>query len=402
MTDICFVLEGTYPYKTGGVSAWVDALVAGLPDLTFSVAHLFYGERPSERRYSLPANVREIVDISLNAPEGETPLSIGLETLLDQVPASRIYHPLSTGFAGYLGTALKQSRKAPMIVTEHGLYWHEAELGVGELECGFKIVETESGPLCLGRTWESWSATFRTLALDAYAAADVITTVCEDNRRRQIGLGADALKVRVIENGVPVPPRPISRALSAHPHCALVGRVAPMKDIKTYIHMCSYVQTFMPHVRWSVIGPTSHDLPYFGECRRLADELGIRNFTFTGETDMRTAYPSIDCVVLTSVSEAQPLALLEAMSYGIPVVATAVGGVPEIVASVDAPPSGLVVPAGDFKAAAHAVMRLLNEPPLYRACSDAGRARVEAKHSSDAMIDAYRALYHSLLTDAAW
>jgi polysaccharide biosynthesis protein PelF len=399
MTDICLVLEGTYPYKTGGVSAWVDALVHGLHDVTFSIAHLYYGEKPIAKMYTLPNNVRVIADISLNVSGGGNPLTIGLEMLLDQVPEARIYHPLSTGFAGYLGTALKRRRNAPMVLTEHGLYWREAELGVGELECGFKIVDTGSGPLSLGRTWESWSATFRALALDAYRSADAITTVCAYNRLQQIELGAMPAKTRVIPNGVPLPSEARVRLQERPPHIALVGRVAPMKDIKTYIRACSYAQSFMPEARWSVVGPTGHDPAYSRACRDLVCSLGVKNFSFTGEADVHALYPSIDCVVLTSASEAQPLALLEAMSYGIPVVSTDVGGVPEIVTPEGRHRTGLLCPPNDPEAIGRAIIRMFGDRELYRSCSAAGRAHIERAHKLETMIDAYRGVYSTFMID---
>jgi glycosyltransferase involved in cell wall biosynthesis len=401
MTDICLLLEGTYPYKTGGVSAWVDTLVTGLPELSFTVAHLFYGEEPLQARYRQPANMLGTTAISLNASPGSSPLTIELERLLGQVPQARVYHALSTGFAGYLGTALKRTRSAPLIVTEHGLYWREAELGIGELECGFKIVATESGALHLGTTWNSWSDTFRSLALDAYGAADAITTVCDYNRGQQIMLGADGGKIRVIPNGTHISADRPTRTLGAAtiPHIALVGRVAPLKDIRTFIHACALVQRQIPGLRMSVIGPTDHDRKYFKECQAFASSLALTNFTFTGEAVMDEWYESIDAVVLTSASEAQPLALLEAMAHAIPIIATDVGGVAEIVTPYGAVPGGLLCPPSDPAACAAAIVRLLSDSALYRSCSEGGRRIVEQCHDKTAMTDAYRTVYSQFLTN---
>ncbi len=399
MTDICLLLEGTYPYKTGGVSAWVDTLVKGLPELSFSVAHLYYGQEPTRVRYQSTANMLGTTAISLNASPGSSPLTIALDTLLDQIPRARIYHALSTGFAGYLGTALKRSRTGAFIVTEHGLYWREAELGVGELECGFKIVDTQSGSLHLGRTWSSWSDTFRTLAVDAYGAADAITTVCEFNRRQQLALGAQEDKSTVIANGTVMPAAHAVRSIAgiADAHIALVGRVAPLKDIKTFIRACAYAQEFIPRARWSVIGPTDHDPQYFQECMALADSLSLAHFSFIGEVPMYEWYPRIDAVVLTSASEAQPLALLEAMANSIPVVSTDVGGVAELVTPEGMAHGGLLCPPSDPDACAQAIVRLLTDPELYAACSAAGRRIVERSHDSNGMIDSYRTLYRRFL-----
>ena len=401
MTDICLVLEGTYPYKTGGVSAWVDALVTGLPEFTFTIAHLYYGEPPSGIRYARPANVRDTTAISLNASPGSSPLTIALDTLLDQIPCARVYHALSTGFAGYLGTHLKQNRTAVFIVTEHGLYWKEAELGVGELECGFKIVDTGSGALHLGRTWGSWSDTFRTLAVEAYGAADAITTVCEFNKRLQLDLGAEEKKVTVVPNGTLLPPGETQRTPpgTTSPHIALVGRVAPLKDIKTFIRACACAQNFVPNARWSVIGPTDHDVRYFEECVELAASLGLRHFSFMGEQPMHEVYPTIDIAVLTSASEAQPLALLEAMARASPVVATDVGGVAEIVTPGGMQCGGLLCPPADPAGCGDAIVRLLTDPDLYRTCSAGGRRIVEQRHDRKLMIDSYRTLYRRFLSD---
>src|SRR5207249_8569234 len=111
---------------------------------------------------------------------------------------------------------------------------------------------------------------------------------------------------------------------------------------------------------FAVIGPTDHEPGYVERCRRLATELEIGDrVTFTGETDPAPWYGRLDAVALTSVSEAQPLALLEAMAAGRPVVATAVGGCPELVAD-----AGLIVPPRNPTATAHALLRLAADPAL--------------------------------------
>ncbi len=97
--------------------------------------------------------------------------------------------------------------------------------------------------------------------------------------------------------------------------------------------------------------------------------------------------------VLSSLSEGSPNALLEAMASGVPVVATNVGGIPEVVKNQE---SAILVPSGDRAAMAEAMARLLRDPGLARQYADRGRMLVLVKHSPQArakrLVDIYRSL----------
>lgn len=399
MTDVCLILEGTYPYKTGGVTTWIRSLVGGLPDVSFSVAHLYYGSRPVLPAVEIPANVHEVALISLNEPT----YPVSMAGLVDLVPAARVYHALSTGFAGLLGTELKRTKATPFILTEHGIYWHEVALGLDELECGFKIVELDNGSLNLGLTWETWSETFRSLAREAYGTADVITTVCAFNQSLQRSLGALTEKLQVIPNGVPLSRtngRPAgSIKWSARKRIALVGRVTPIKDIKTFIRSCAVVREQIPDAEFLILGPDDHDTAYTAECIDLARELGLDSLRFTGEVTMEDHYPSIDIVVLTSVSEAQPYAVLESFAHGIPVVVTDVGGCPELVQqNGDAGRcAGIVCPVGNHQLIAEAIVELATDEELYRRSAGEGFRRAREVYSQESVIASYRHIYERAL-----
>jgi polysaccharide biosynthesis protein PelF len=401
MTDVCLILEGTYPYKTGGVTTWIQTLVRGLPGITFSVAHLYYGEKPDVPKVGIPSNVESVALISLNEMESV----VSMSELVERIPSARIYHPLSTGFAGLLGTELKRRTGKPLVLTEHGIYWHEVSLGADELECGFKIVKTESGELQLGRTWEAWHQAFQDFARDAYAAADVITTVCSFNQDLQRSLGASGSKMQLIPNGVEIPVNgrtaPGRTGTNAKKRIALVGRVTPIKDVKTFIRACALVQKRIQQAEFQVIGPTDHDSMYAAECRELAESLSLDALEFTGETDMGEQYPSIDLVVLTSVSEGQPYALLESFAHGIPVVATNVGGCAELVDRGNIPggPAGLICPVGDHRRIADAIIELCSNQALYQQCAAAGRTRARDLYSHEAVIASYKQLYDRYLNN---
>jgi glycosyltransferase involved in cell wall biosynthesis len=111
--------------------------------------------------------------------------------------------------------------------------------------------------------------------------------------------------------------------------------------------------------------------------------------------------PSLDVMLLTSISEAQPLVLLEAEAARIPCVATDVGSCREI---LEGPPGedpplgrgGFVAPPMDPDALGAAVLKLLEDPELRRSCGETLRARVEAGFTSEASAARYAALYREL------
>src|SRR5262249_28032562 len=95
---------------------------------------------------------------------------------------------------------------------------------------------------------------------------------------------------------------------------------------KTFIRAINIVSSIIPGLRAFIVGPTDEDPDYYAECRRLTTMLGLDAvIQFTGRSDAREYYRCIDVLVLTSISEAAPLVILEANWAGVPVVATDVG-----------------------------------------------------------------------------
>ncbi|RME46513.1 MAG: DUF3492 domain-containing protein, partial [Chloroflexi bacterium] len=344
MHDVCLILEGTYPYITGGVSAWVQALLAGLPDLDFALVHLSAGNgRKPPSRYAPPANLTEFIEWPLDVGEVRVRRSQQLvgrrwdpHLTPASLPKARVYHALSTGFAGLLGCQVKLATGRPLILTEHGIYWREVQAGAGELECGFRVVPDGNDCISLHVVRNHWTVALQEAARQAYAQADVITTVCRANARLQFALGAPPSRCQVIHNGVDWPALAPNGARSPATdgiyRIGFVGRVVSIKDVATFLKACQLVAGELPTAHFYVIGPLDHDPPYAAYCQSLAAGLGLEDrVTFTGETDPVPWYRRLDVVALTSVSEGQPLALLEAMAAGVPVVATAVGGCPELI-----------------------------------------------------------------------
>jgi glycosyltransferase involved in cell wall biosynthesis len=358
MTDVALIVEGSYPYVTGGVSAWTQQLIEGLPDVSFSVAHLG-GSGTS--RYGRPRNLVELLDLPVDHETGEA---------MGDLPGARVYHALATGSAGSAAARVAAERGRRFIVSEHGLALVEARLGISACKPGYvasaRLVDTQ--------------------ARAAYRDAFAITSVSRSNARFQLANGAE--RVRVVPN-----PAPASRAADerdpASPLVGFVGRVVPVKDVGTFLRACRIISDAMPSARFVVVGPLHQDEDYALQCRALAETLELA-VEFTGETDAGPWYPRLDALVLTSRSEAQPLVALEAMSAGVPVIASSVGGCPELLAGC-----GLLTPIADPNATAAAVLRVLRSPFLCARLAAAGRDRARRHHAPAAMLAAFAELYEA-------
>jgi glycosyltransferase involved in cell wall biosynthesis len=358
MTDVALIVEGSYPYVTGGVSAWTQQLIEGLPDVSFSVAHLGASGTP---RYRRPRNLVEVVDLPVDHETGEA---------IGDLPPARVYHALATGSAGSVAARAAAEHGRRFILSEHGLALLEARLGISACKPGYvadaRLVDAQ--------------------ARAAYRDAFAITSVSRSNARFQLVNGAE--RVRVVPNPAPARSSADERDLSS-PLIGFVGRVVPVKDVGTFLRACRIVADAMPSARFVVVGPLDQDEDYAHRCRALAETLELA-VEFTGETDTAPWYPRLDGLVLTSRSEAQPLVALEAMSAGVPVVASSVGGCPELLSGC-----GLLTPVADPDATAGAVLRVLRSPFLRARLSAAGRDRARRHHAPARMLDAFAELYEA-------
>jgi glycosyltransferase involved in cell wall biosynthesis len=188
-------------------------------------------------------------------------------------------------------------------------------------------------------------------------------------------VGYDVRDLVVVPNGVDVPAAPLRRG-------ELVGTISllePVKGLDTFVAAARLVLERRPGTRFAIFGTGSLE----GELRGLAAGLPIE---FPGFVPAAEALPRLAVFVLPSLMENSPLALLEAMAAGVPVVASRVGGIPEY-----APPEALVAP-GDPAALAAAILALLEDPVLAAERARAGRdAAVEhsAARTAERMLELY-------------
>jgi glycosyltransferase involved in cell wall biosynthesis len=378
MVDACLIVEGSYPYVTGGVSEWADGLIRSQPDLTFAVAHLREADGPVRPpAYALPENA-QLVEIDLDGSRA-TPQA-GAE---DRLPEARVYHAACTGAAAELGRRVARDRGATLAVTEHGLAWREALWA--PTGCNTKRTRPMGPPERLSR-----AAEVAAMARAAYAAADAVTSVCGPNHDRQTAAGAPRERQHLILN--PVQPRAERAGSREGLLVGFVGRVVAIKDVATFLRACALVADRRDDARFVVVGPLEHEPDYAQRCVELADELGLRDrIQFTGTCDPSGWYERLDVLALTSLSEAQPLVALEAMAAGVPVVATDVGGCREAVGD-----GGLITPVRSPRATADAILRIGHDGDLAAALGRAGRRRTSLAHDPAQIHGAYRELYERL------
>ena len=321
------------------------------------------------------------------------------------IPDASIYHPVCTGYAGLLGVIAKFEKKAPLVLTEHGIYTHERKIEISRARWIYSPEEkVNRATASIGYLKDLWVKKFDRLSRLSYHFADRIVTLFEGNRRMQIEGGADPAKIEIIPNGI-VPaehPRPVPDGKS-RPTVGFVGRIVPIKDVKTFIRAVRILSDEVRDLRVYVMGEGEEDQKYFAECKTLVQMLNLKDtILFTGDVKVNEYYPRMDVVVLTSISEAQPLSVLEAMGHGVPVVAPDVGACRELIyGNTDEDqklgPAGKVTPVGNPHETAAAIKSILEDNKAWRAMSQAGWGRVQRYYVADRMTSGYRALYKSFL-----
>jgi glycosyltransferase involved in cell wall biosynthesis len=183
----------------------------------------------------------------------------------------------------------------------------------------------------------------------------------------------------------------------------LVGRVVPIKDVKTFVRAMRIVVNRLPDAQGWIAGPTEEDQTYVEECGNLVASLGLgRSVKFLGFQKMEELLPRIGVMVLSSISEGLPLVILESYAGGVPVVATEVGSCRQLIQGLDAEDralgaSGRVVGIADPEALAAAAIALLSNPDEWRSAQEAGIRRVERYYSQELMIGCYREIYEKAL-----
>ena len=218
-------------------------------------------------------------------------------------------------------------------------------------------------------------------------------TICVSENERRAGLAAhacDEATTVVIRNGVdPTRSRP-DRPPTDRPRLVMVGRLQAPKDPLTLVRALATLHGV--DFEALLVGDGPERAAVEEEVRRFGIESTVR---LLGErSDVPELLGTAEIFVLSTRSEGLPLSILEAMAAGLPVVASNVGGVPELVIDGE---TGLLVPAGDPRSLAAAIERLLEDQSLARRLGEAGRSRVAEHFDLGAVRQAHFDLYSDLL-----
>lgn len=201
--------------------------------------------------------------------------------------------------------------------------------------------------------------------------------------------------IEAIENGVAEEPTTRSRdavrsdlGIRDEVVLVVVARLDPFKDLGTLLRAFALCRPSERPVRLLMVG----EGPCRGELEALARTLELGNtVTFLGyRSDIGDVLSAADLFVLSSRTEGMPISVLEAMASSLPVVATAVGGVPEL---VEQGVTGLLVPPGDPSALADAILTVVSDAHTRNVMGAAGRERVVSRFTLQAMAARYEAFY---------
>ncbi|WP_416828317.1 GT4 family glycosyltransferase PelF [Ectobacillus polymachus] len=461
---IGIIVEGSYPFVSGGVASWVQMIMQQFQEHEFTIIAIVPTiKTEKDYQYTLPDNVREVIVIplqsettsilikpSLTKEEVEllqkwftfqsanpkaldllaNPHKLGtldaffespefyeivkesylyeqssgsfldyfwmwramftpiIQILQVHFPKLDIVHATATGYGGLLGAAMSQALHIPYIVTEHGIYTREREE---------EILQSSWIPAEYKNRWISF---FHHLSRQAYEQASDIITLFERNSQYQRELGAPAHKLRIIPNGVNIADYQGLRKEAGDTDSLIISaiiRVVPIKDIKTMIYAAKIVADKKIPFVFYLLGPDAEEPEYAKECRELIQQLKLEKYVImTGRVNIKEYLTKTDILVLTSVSEGQPLAMLEGMAAGIPWIATDVGSCKELVFGQEEDTlgqCGFIVPPVSPEQVASYIEWYDRHPENIRIFGDNGRIRIEHHYQLTNVIASYRSLY---------
>lgn len=464
---ICVILEGCYPYVTGGVSTWIHQYIQAMPEHEFVLWTIAASsDDKGKYKYRLPENVTEIHELFLQdalklpavkkrykfsekeiqaltdfvhckRPDWEvlfemyndkkiSPMSFLMsQEFLDilvsicekdypyvafsdmfhtmrsmflpvlyvlghEVPKADLYHTIATGYGGILARLGSYKYQRPFMLTEHGIYTREREE---------EIIRARWVPSSFKRSWVRF---FYMLSAAAYDRAALVTSLFANARKTQINIGCRAKKCRVIANGIhfdrfkDIPLKPEDGWVDI----GAIVRLAPIKDIKTLIYSFYELKFRVEQVRLHIIGPED-DEQYAKECYELAEQLGVKDLIFTGMVNILEYMEKLDFTVLSSISEGQPLSVLESFAAGRPCVTTDVGCCRELLDGSegdDFGPAGICVPPMEREALCSAMERMCMRAEERYQMGKAGKMRVEKYFRHEDMIRNYKQAYTEVMS----
>lgn len=309
-------------------------------------------------------------------------------TLQMELPKADLYHCVATGYAGVLGSMAKHIYGSRLLVSEHGIYTRERE------------EELIKAKWVNGIYKNIWIDQFRKMSKLAYQESSLVTSLFEQARQLQIELGCPPEKTAVTPNGIRV--ENLQNIAGKQPedevkiNIGAVLRVTPIKDVKTMIQAFAFAKAKEPRLKLWIMGPWDEDEEYAKECFELSETLGLsEDIEFTGRINIKDYLGRMDMTILTSVSEGQPLTILESYAAHKPVIATDVGNCHGLIygESDDFGPAGMITHIMNVEEIAKAMVEMAQKKEMRLAMGENGYRRVMAKYRVEYMQKTYWEIY---------
>ncbi|MCH5337574.1 MAG: GT4 family glycosyltransferase PelF [Acetatifactor sp.] len=312
------------------------------------------------------------------------PLFLILKT---ELPTADIYHCVATGYAGVLGSMAKHFHRSGLLISEHGIYTREREEELIKAEWVAGIYKN------------IWIDQFRKMSRLAYENADIVTSLYSHARELQIGLGCPLEKLRVTPNGIDVG-RLVNLPGKKEEDTGFINigavlRVTPIKDVKTMIRAFSFAKEENNSLKLWIMGPCDEDEEYAKECFELVDALQVNDVVFTGRIDVKEYLGRMDFTILTSISEGQPLTILESYAAHKPVIATDVGNCRELIYGEGdgCGTAGILTHIMNTAELSAAMLDMARSSQLRKTMGECGYQRVMQRYQIHQMIQTYENIY---------
>jgi glycosyltransferase involved in cell wall biosynthesis len=331
-------------------------------------------------------------------------------------PRADVYHAHTSGYAALAGAVAARQNGGRFLLTEHNLYvrdtinerigrsmalpvarsdWLTAEVSVQE------------------RAWMAWLIEMTTIAYDA---VDELTYLYPEALDEAALLGAPVARARVVPNGINLDAFDLARRrqderdqLRRQPDhvwvLAYVARIVQVKGLHDLLEALSMVvQSGWRSFGLRVMGHADETPEYLDACRHQVAQLGIGDHvSFVGPQNLKEAFGDVDLIVLPSHNEGQPLAILEAMTAGLPTVGTRVGGMEQLLRDPlprdgrEVGPCGLIVQPHAHREMADAILDVVHDTNLYRTFRANAFERVRHAFQLPQAMRCYGELYEQLV-----
>jgi glycosyltransferase involved in cell wall biosynthesis len=356
---------------TGGVGAHVAGLATALPALGWPVTT--FTSPVTAARFPLGD------DVVTAWPSGARTVPAGLRELRRRIRGAEVVHAhgQQAGLLSVLIAATIRARQRPAVV----ISWHNVVLATGWRRRLLALAERLQARRATRITGASADLVDRARALGADSAslAEVAATRAMVSRADETA--ADALLDSLV---------PVKRGQSHGPVILTVSRIAPQKSLPVLVEAAARLRGRIPGLRWLVAG--DGDPALLASLQQQVTTSGAP-VTFLGaRSDVPVLMAAADAFALPSAWEARSLAVQEAMAARLPVVATAVGGLPELLGD-----TGLLVAPGEPVALADALERVLTDRALAKDLSDRARARFDQLPTEKDVVTAWASRYGELL-----